>query len=159
MTPDGTFLGRSGGEGLGYGLPASLGAALAGARDPDGAATPVVVDIQADGDLLYTSSALWTAASSNLPLLIVVHNNGTYGKDELHQVEVGATRGRPGDRTHIGIRIDRPRVDFAMLARAQGIEALGPISTTADLEAALEHGVQVVRKERRPILLDVVCSS
>src|SRR5206468_1486171 len=76
----GCFLGRSGGEGLGYGAGASIGAALA-CRDND----TLIVDLQSDGDLLYTPSALWTAAHYRLPILFVVENNRTYGKDRLHQ--------------------------------------------------------------------------
>lgn len=150
----GAFLGRSGGEGLGYGLPASLGAALA-CRDTE----TLVIDLQADGDLMYTSSALWTAAHYRLPLLIVMHDNGTYAKDELHQLETARLRGRSTAHSHVGIRLDAPRIDFALLARAQGVEGIGPVDEPIAAARALEQAVRTVREERRPVLVDVRCSA
>jgi benzoylformate decarboxylase/acetolactate synthase-1/2/3 large subunit len=144
-----TFLGRPGGEGLGYGLPASLGAALA---QP----ARLVVDLQADGDLMYVPEALWTAAHHELPLLIVVHNNRTYGKDELHQAEVARTRGRPNAPPPRGIRLEHPEIDFAGLARAQGVTGIGPVTDPGEVEAALTAAVRQVRDERSPVLVDVV---
>lgn len=152
--PAGAFLGRSGGEGLGYGLPASLGAALA-CRDTE----TLVVDLQADGDLMYTSSALWTAAHYRLPLLVVMHDNGTYGKDELHQLEMARLRGRSNARSHVGIRLDDPHIDFALLARAQGVQGFGPVDEPNAAARVLEQAVRVVREERRPVLVDIRCSA
>jgi benzoylformate decarboxylase/acetolactate synthase-1/2/3 large subunit len=153
MRDESSYLGRSGGEGLGYGLPASLGAALA-QRDSG----RLVVDVQADGDLMYTPEALWTAAHHELPLLIVVHNNRTYGKDELHQAEVARTRGRDDAVPPRGIRLESPDIDFAGLARAQGVEGVGPIEDPTALEGALRDAVRTVADERRPVLVDVVCA-
>jgi benzoylformate decarboxylase/acetolactate synthase-1/2/3 large subunit len=147
-----SYLGRSGGEGLGYGLPASLGAALA-----QYGSDVLVVDIQPDGDLLYTPGALWTAAHHRLPLLIVVYNNRTYGKDELHQSEIAHARGRTLDKVPIGIHIDHPAVDFAGLARAQGVEGIGPIEDPEALPGILRQAAETVRNERRPVLIDVIC--
>jgi benzoylformate decarboxylase/acetolactate synthase-1/2/3 large subunit len=153
MRDESSYLGRSGGEGLGYGLPASVGAALA-QRDSG----RLVVDLQADGDLMYVPEALWTAAHHELPLLIVVHNNRTYGKDELHQAEVAKTRGRHDAPPPRGIRIDAPAIDFAGLARAQGVAAIGPVEDPAELESVLREAARQVREERRPVLVDVVCA-
>jgi benzoylformate decarboxylase/acetolactate synthase-1/2/3 large subunit len=153
MRDEGSYLGRSGGEGLGYGLPASLGAALA-QRDSG----RLVVDVQADGDLMYTPEALWTAAHHELPLLIVVHNNRTYGKDELHQAEVARARGRDDEEPPRGIRLESPDIDFAGLARAQGVHAIGPVEEPDGLDAALREAVGIVVAQRRPVLVDVVCA-
>ncbi len=147
-----SYLGRSGGEGLGYGLPASLGAALA-QRDSD----ILVVDIQADGDFLYTPEALWTAAHHHLPLLIVVHNNRSYGKDEIHQTEMARIRGRSIDKVGIGIHIDHPAIDFAALAEAQGVQGIGPVEDPVILLETLQNAAQIVRTDRRPLLVDVIC--
>jgi benzoylformate decarboxylase/acetolactate synthase-1/2/3 large subunit len=152
MRDESSYLGRSGGEGLGYALPASLGAALA-QRD----SARLVVDIQPDGDLMYVPEALWTAAHHELPLLIVVHNNRTYGKDELHQAEVARTRGRADAPPPRGIRIESPAIDFAKLAQAQGVTAIGPVEDPARLPEALAAAVRTVRDDRRPVLVDVVC--
>jgi thiamine pyrophosphate-dependent acetolactate synthase large subunit-like protein len=153
MRDEDSYLGRSGGEGLGYGLPASLGAAIAQRHTGR-----LVVDIQADGDLMYTPEALWTAAHHELPLLIVVHNNRTYGKDELHQAEVARARGRVDESPPRGIRLESPDIDFAGLARAQGVHAVGPVEDPGELDAALRDAAGIVATERRPVLIDVLCS-
>src|SRR5262249_4926392 len=64
------WLGGSGGYGVGYGAPASVGAALAN-RDLG----RFSVNIQADGDLMYAPGVLWTAARHNIPQLAVMFNN------------------------------------------------------------------------------------
>lgn len=148
------YLGRSGGEGLGYGLPASIGAALAG-LDSD----RLVVDLQADGDLLYTASALWTAAHDEIPLLVVVHNNRSYGKDELHQREMAALRQRSDGVVPIGIALRGPDIDFAALARAHGVEGIGPVEQPDQVREVLRKAATTVRRERRPVLVDVICGS
>ncbi|MEY3427817.1 MAG: Acetolactate synthase [Pseudomonadota bacterium] len=65
------MLGGSGGQGVGYGLPASVGAALA-----NKALGRITVNFQPDGDLLYAPGALWTAAHHKIPLLMVMHHGG-----------------------------------------------------------------------------------
>src|ERR1043166_8381149 len=58
------FIGGSGGAGVGYGLPAAVGAALA-----NRAAGRLSVNIQGDGDMMYAPGALWTAVHHQIPLL------------------------------------------------------------------------------------------
>jgi len=145
----GCFLGQSGGAGLGYGVGASIGAALAAGDDG------VVVDLQTDGDLLYTASALWTAARERIPLLIVVENNRTYGKDRLHQATVAQARRRGQDLIHLGIDIDDPPIDLARLAEAQGVEGIGPVTDPDELRPVLERAMRGVC-EGRPVLVDVI---
>jgi thiamine pyrophosphate-dependent acetolactate synthase large subunit-like protein len=146
----GCHLGQSGGAGLGYGLGASIGAAVA-----DRGSGRLVVDLQSDGDLLYTPSALWTAANLRLPLLVVVDNNRAYGKDRLHQATVARTRGRGLDDIGVGIDIDDPPVDLAKLAESQGVEGFGPVTDPGALGPVLERAVRSAG-EGRPVLVDVV---
>jgi len=148
------YLGRSGGGGIGYGLGASMGAALAAADER------LVVNLQPDGDALATASALWTAAHHRIPVLMVMVNNRMYAQERLHQSTVARMRGRgPAQGSSIGVAIDGPPVDFAMLARAQGVEAWGPVEREEQLGPALREAVKVVREERRPALVDVVVGS
>src|SRR5262249_54730133 len=56
------WLGRSGASGLGYGLPASVGAAHA-----NKALGRFSVSIQGDGDMMYAPGAVWTAAHHEIP--------------------------------------------------------------------------------------------
>jgi len=143
--------GGSGGAGLGYGLPAALGVALA-----HRGSGKVCVNLQSDGDLLYVISALYTAAHHRLPLLTVTFNNRTYGNDEEHQASVAKTRGRPVENKVVGIRIDDPPPDFARLAQGFGVHAEGPIARLDAVGPALRRALRVVKDERRPALVDVL---
>ena len=143
--------GGSGGAGLGYGLPAALGVALA-----HRGSGKVCVNLQADGDLLYVVSALYTAAHHRLPLLTVMFNNRTYGNDETHQEAVAKARGRPIEQKVVGIRIDDPAPDFARLAQGFGVWAEGPIDTADAVGPALRRALRVVKDEGRPALVDVI---
>jgi thiamine pyrophosphate-dependent acetolactate synthase large subunit-like protein len=145
------ILGKYKGGGLGYGLPASLGAALALKG-----AGKLCVDLQPDGDLLFTISALWTAAHYKIPLLIVVCSNRSYYNDEEHQERMAQARGRPVENKVVGIRIEDPAVDFAANARSYGVWSVGPITEPKDLRKALSDALKVV-KEGKPALVDVVC--
>ena len=144
------FIGGSGGAGVGYMAPASLGAALA--NRPHGRLT---VTIQPDGDLLYAPGILWTAAHHRIPLLTVMHNNRAYHQELMHLQRMANRHNRGIDRAHIGTTIDEPNVDFAKVAQGMGVFAEGPIENPADLAPALKRAIAVV-KRGEPALVDVV---
>jgi acetolactate synthase I/II/III large subunit len=143
--------GGSGGAGLGYGLPAALGVALA-----HRGSGKLCVNLQADGDLLYVVSGFYTAAHHRLPLLTVMFNNRTYGNDEEHQEVVAKARGRPVENKVVGIRIDDPAPDFARIAQGFGVHAEGPIDAADAVGPALRRALRVVKDEGRPALVDVI---
>jgi len=145
------ILGKYKGGGLGYGLPASLGAALA-----HKGSGKFCVDLQPDGCLLFTVSSLWTAVHHKIPLLIVVCSNRSYYNDEEHQERVAEVRGRPVENKTSGISIEEPEVDFGAMARTYGCWGAGPITEPKDLIKTLREAVKVV-KEGKPALVDVVC--
>jgi acetolactate synthase-1/2/3 large subunit len=145
------MLGKFKGGGLGYGLPASLGATLAHKQSGK-----ICVDFQPDGDLLFTLSGLWTASHYNLPLLIIVFSNRSYYNDEEHQERMAQLRGRPVENKVHGIRIEQPEVDFATTARSFGIWSKGPITEPGEISQALGEAVKVV-KNGKPALVDFVC--
>ncbi len=144
------YLGARRGGGVGFGISHSLGAALAYGQ------TRLCIDLQPDGDLLYTPSALWTAAHHRIPLLIVMFNNRSYYNDEEHQILMAKARGRPVERAGIGLRMDAPPVDFAGLARSFGIYGEGPIEDPDALRPALERAVRHVKEAHTAALVDVV---
>jgi|ERR1043166_7482639 thiamine pyrophosphate-dependent acetolactate synthase large subunit-like protein len=144
------ILGKYKGGGLGYGLPASLGAALA-----HKGSGKFCVDIQPDGCLLFTISSLWTAAHYEIPLLIVVNSNRSYYNDEEHQERMAVLRKRPVENKTVGIRIEEPAVDFAANAKSYGVWSTGPVTEPKDLGKALRDAVKVV-KSGKPALVDVV---
>lgn len=109
------YLGRDGGEGLASGPGLAVGAALAlkgTGRLP--------VAVIGDGDFMMGASALWTAASQDLPLLVIVAANGVYGNDVVHQRRVAEARGRPLENIWVGQRLDGPRIAISDLARSIG---------------------------------------
>jgi acetolactate synthase I/II/III large subunit len=144
------YIGAQGGYGIGYGAPASVGAALANRKYGR-----LSVNIQCDGDLMYAPGILWTAAHHRIPLLTVMHNNCAYHQ-EVMQVQIMADRHSRGiDRATIGTAISDPNIDYAKLAQSMGIYAEGPISNPKELGPALTRAIQVV-KRGEPALLDVL---
>jgi thiamine pyrophosphate-dependent acetolactate synthase large subunit-like protein len=148
------YIGDSGGAGQGYGMGASIGAALAHREHGR-----LALNIQGDGDLMYGPGALWTAVHHQIPLLTIVHNNRAYHQEVMHVQRVGLWRDRGvvdgADRAHIGTKIEAPFVDYATLAKSMGMAGIGPISNPADLPAALKRAVSIV-KAGEPVLVDVL---
>ena len=147
------WIGRSGGYGVGYGAPASVGAALAN-RD----AGRFSVNIQADGDLMYAPGVLWTAAKHKIPQLAVMHNNRGYHQEVMHVQRMANFRNRKSnngpDAGPVGTRIENPDLDYRKLAESMGWWAKGPIKNPAELGPALREAVKVVLAGQ-PALLDV----
>jgi acetolactate synthase-1/2/3 large subunit len=104
---------------MGYGVPAAIGAKrLAPAR--------TVVAFAGDGDFLMTGQEFATAVQYDLPVVIVIADNGMYGTIRMHQ-----ERHYPG--RVIATELRNP--DFAALARAYG--GFGAtVEKTADFAAA-----------------------
>jgi len=147
------WIGRSGGYGVGYGAPASVGAALAN-RDLG----RISVNIQADGDLMYAPGVLWTAAKHKIPQLAVMHNNRGYHQEVMHVQRLANFRNRPsnygGGMGPVGTRIESPDIEYHKLAEAMGWWAKGPIKDPAQLGPALREAVKVVQAGQ-PALLNV----
>ena len=145
------YLGGSGGSGVGYGLSAAIGAALAYRGSEK-----VCVDIQPDGDLLMTASALYSAAHHKIPLLIVMHNNQSFYNSEEHNFKIAQFRSRPVEGAAIGTHVDNPPVDFKKVAEGFGVYAAGPIRRAEDLRPAIEKALAVVKNQKLPALVDVI---
>ena len=147
------WLGRSGGYGVGYGAPASVGAALAN-RDLG----RFSVSIQGDGDLMYAPGVLWTAARHKIPLLSVMHNNRGYHQEVMHVQRLANFRNRVAylgnDMAPLGTSIQNPDIEYHKLAESMGWWAKGPIKDPADLGPAIKEAVAVV-KSGQPALLNV----
>jgi acetolactate synthase I/II/III large subunit len=144
------WIGSSGGAGLGYNAPASLGAALANRRHGR-----LSVAIQGDGDLMYAPGTLWTAAHHRIPILYVMHNNRAYHQEYMYLQAMANRLARGITKASIGTTLTDPAIDFATVARGFGVHAEGPISDPADLGPALQRAVAVV-KRGEPALVDVL---
>jgi benzoylformate decarboxylase len=130
--PRGLFFPAAGG--LGFGLPAAVGVALA---DP---ARPVVA-VLGDGAFQYGVQGVWTAVQHRLPVTFVVLRNGTYGALSSFVGQLGVT-GVPG--------LDLPGLDAAATAAGYGLPARAV--TTPD-ELAEEFAA--VGKAEGPRLVEV----
>jgi acetolactate synthase I/II/III large subunit len=142
--------GGPGASGVGYGLPAAVGAALAN-RDRG----RLSVNFQPDGDFLYAPGVLWTAAHHRIPLLTLIHNNGGYHQEKMHLQLMANRHDRGIDRAGIGTTLRNPNFDFAKMAQSMGVFAEGPISDPKELAGAIRRALSVVRSGA-PALLDIV---
>ncbi len=135
-----SFFGMRGG-GIGWGLPAAIGAKIALPDRP-------LVALIGDGSALYTIQGLWTAARENLRMVFVIINNYSY---RILKQRTNAMKGLAAQTdSYVGMDLDRPRVDFVSVARGLGLTAhrATSLSEMRDmLEAALAHD--------GPTLLDV----
>jgi benzoylformate decarboxylase len=122
---------------LGWGLPAALGVQLGRPDDQ-------VISLISDGSLLFAPQALWTAARYNIPITVVVANNG--GFKSLRQ-ELRAYNGT--DAADTATSLTRPEIDIAGLATSFGVQTTVVRSTHA-LADALR-----TRRREGPVLLDV----
>ncbi|MBN9888288.1 thiamine pyrophosphate-binding protein [Salipiger abyssi] len=142
------FLGSDGGAGIGSGPGMLIGAALA-LKDSD----RLPVAVLGDGDFMMAASAFWTAAHYGTPFLAVVSNNRSFYNDEVHQERVAVARNRPVENKWIGQRIGDPDIDIAGVARAQGCEGIGPVTTAGELVEAVRKGIAMVQ-EGKSVVID-----
>lgn len=141
------FLGYDGGGGIGSGPGMLIGAALA-LKDSD----RLPVAVLGDGDFMMAASAFWTAAHYGTPFLAVVSNNQSFYNDEVHQERVAVERNRPVENKWIGQRIGDPDIDIAAVARAQGCEGIGPVSTAGELVEAVRKGIEMVKAGKSVVI-------
>jgi acetolactate synthase-1/2/3 large subunit len=142
--------GASGGGGVGYTLPASLGAALAN-KDKG----RLTVAIGGDGDFMFVPGTLWTAAHHKIPLLYIVHNNRAYHQEYMYLQAMAARHGRGITTADIGTTLKDPFIDYATIAKGFGVYGEGPINDPNELAPALKRAIAMV-KSGQPALLDVV---
>lgn len=138
-----TYAGNKGG-GIGLGIPAAIGVALA--RDDR---TSVVYT--GDGSAMYTIQALWTAAQLELKLVVIVCNNHGYS---ILKAGMAAEGSEPQPEGEPEFDIARPHLDLCQLAEGMGVTAVRP-STAQDLAAELESAL----RRDGPTLLDVAVVS
>ncbi len=145
-----SYLGGQGAGGMGYGAPASVGAALAAKSR-----NRIVINIQCDGDLNYAPGVLWTAVHHKLPLLTIMHNNRAWHQELMFVEYMCGVRGRGTDRGHIGTSLRDPFIDYAKMAAGYGMASEGPISDPAKLAGAFKRGLDSA-KRGEPYLIDVI---
>jgi benzoylformate decarboxylase len=127
---------RASSGGLGYGMPAAVGAQLARPSAP-------VLAVVGDGSAMYAPQALWTAVREQLPIKVVILNNGGYSILKNFNQDFFSHLGTaPG--------LDLFDLDLPALARSMGVTAAS-VSAREDLEKALE----ALFSSRTAYLLDI----
>ena len=144
------FIGGSGGEGVGYGAPAAVGAALANKKHGR-----VTINIQNDGDLNYAPGVLWTAVHHNIPMLTVMNNNRGYHQEVMFVTTMAARANRDVSRAGIGTKLIEPNINYASMAKTYGMEGVGPIEHPRDVGPAFKRAIEIV-KRGEPVLVDTV---
>jgi acetolactate synthase I/II/III large subunit len=146
----GTYFGTSPAGGLGWGLPAALGAKLA-------APERLVVATLGDGAYVFANPTAchWVAAAQRLPILVVVFNNSAYGAVRNASLDMyGAGAAARGKGLLLADLAPSPA--FEMLVEASGGVGLR-VEKPAELPAALARAVDVVTREQRQALVNVIC--
>ncbi|HEX3210168.1 MAG TPA: thiamine pyrophosphate-dependent enzyme [Geminicoccaceae bacterium] len=132
-----SYFGNASG-GIGWGIAAAVGVQLAqpGRR---------VIAIIGDGSAMYSIQALWSAANQKLPVIFLLCDNGGY------RIIKQRLKAFHGNDTFIGMDFKDPAIDFAGLARAQGVQA-----HRIEAGAAFETAFEAALAGSEPVLLDVV---
>jgi len=147
----GTFFAVSAAGGLGWGFGAALGAKLA-LKDQ------LVVATLGDGAYIFCNPTAchWVAAAQKLPLLVVIYNNSLWGAVK------GSTLGIYGAgaaaRAQGKILADlTPSPAFEMLVEASGGAGFR-VETPGELPGVLRRAIEVVTKEKRQALVNVIAA-
>ena len=138
--PSTFFISASGG--LGFGLPAAVGLALA---ERDTRRNRRVIAVIGDGSAEYSIQALWTAAQHDLPVVFLILRNGGYAILRAFETFVHA-RGVPG--------LDLPGLDFVRQA-----EGFGCAGRRIAEPGELEDGLRDALRNDRPTVLEVALKS
>ncbi|MBU2531408.1 MAG: thiamine pyrophosphate-binding protein [Alphaproteobacteria bacterium] len=126
--------------GIGWGLPASIGVAIAQAPRP-------VCCFSGDGSAMYSIQSLWTAANMKLPITFVIANNGGYRiiKQRLLAFH--------GNAQFVGMDFNDPYIDFSMLAQSLGVPAQR-IVEPGELRGALEQSFATPGPKLLEVMVD-----
>ncbi len=139
---------RSGGGSLGFGVGAAIGAKIAVGRE-----RPVVLNL-GDGALGYSAAGFWTMARYNTAVLTIVSNNESYQIVRHNWAKDMPDSKMIRDGKYPGLWLSAPAVDYVALARSQGVDGEA-VSSPKDLEPALRRGLDKIKGENRPYLIDV----
>ena len=138
MTRSETFYTMASG-GLGFGLPAAVGVALArpGAR---------VIALVGDGSAMYSIQALWSAVQLKLAMTFVIVNNRRYAALQEFAPSFGFAPGALLEGT------DLRGLDFVALARGMGVVD----AVRVERPEALQSALQAALRSPAPSLVEIV---
>ena len=124
--------------GLGYGIAAAVGVAMAQTRRK-------IIAIIGDGSAMYSIQALWTAAQLGLNITFIILNNRRYAA----MVRFGGVLGFPVDANLPGT--DIPGLDFVAIAQGHGCPG-ARVEDSAELSSAMSTALAT----EGPVLIEIV---
>ena len=128
-----TLLGPTSGS-MGYGVPAAVAAQIANPGR-------MVISFAGDGCFLMNGQEFATAVMYDLPIIIMVVNNGLYGTIKMYQASTYPDR-------YAATSLSNP--DFAALARAYGGHG-ETVTTTDEFQPAFERA----RASGKPAIIEI----
>jgi acetolactate synthase I/II/III large subunit len=146
----GSYFGLSPAGGLGWGFGAALGAKLA-------APERLVVATLGDGAYVFANPTAchWVSAVEELPILVVVFNNGLYGavRNATLDLYKNGVAARDGARMLADLG---PSPAYEKLVEASGGLGLR-VEKPEELLPALQRAAAAVTREKRQALVNVIC--
>jgi len=129
-----TFISSGGLGAMGYGLPAAIGAKV-------GCPEKTVIDIAGDGSLMMSCQQLATAVDEEIPIKVMVLNNGYLGMVRQWQ-EIFYNK-------RYSYTLMKTKTDFVKLAEAMGAVGIR-VTEKDDVRDAIEEALKI----DRPVLID-----
>ena len=129
---------------LGWGVAAGIGAKI-------GRPDRQVVALVGDGSLQFGIQALWSAVRYDVPLAVVVYNNGGYQATRKFLHLYGGRAAATGK--YVGANLQGPDIDNVSLCKGYGVEA-ERVDDPAKLDGALDRCFEATANGR-PYLVDV----
>jgi acetolactate synthase-1/2/3 large subunit len=130
------------GGSIGYGMPCSIGAAIACPDRP-------VINLQADGSAMYTVQALWTQAKQALNVTTLICSNRRYNILKMEMERAGIKSIGPNAKALIDI--ENPPVNWTKMAEAMGVSAVSVCTGEA-----LAKEIQGALSGKGPYLIEMV---
>jgi len=129
---------------LGWGVAAAIGTKI-------GNPNREVWCLTGDGSFNFGCQGLWSAARYEVPIGVVIFNNGQYQANRQNQNLYGGRIYETG--RYVGVNLGHPDIDHVKLAGGYGVEG-ERVDEPGDLRAALSRCKQAM-SEGRPYLVDV----
>jgi acetolactate synthase-1/2/3 large subunit len=137
--------------GLGWAMPAALGAQL---MRPG----KLTIAAMGDGSYMFANPVAChqIAEALGLPILTIIKNNAMWNAVRRSVVN-GYPDGAAAQSNRVPLTSLEPLPDFVAVAKASRAHA-ERIEDGSDLPAALARAVEVIRTEKRQVLLDLRCA-
>ncbi|WP_397474005.1 thiamine pyrophosphate-requiring protein [Pusillimonas sp.] len=151
LTKAGTFFSAGISGALGWTVAAAIGVQMA-------ALDKTVIAVVGDGSYIFGNpvSCHYLAQAEQLPIITIVVNNAGYAAVS-RAVESVYPNGLAAKTSDIPLASFHPQPSYEGVASACGAYA-ERVETRQQLHDSLTHAIQIARRERRQVLLNVICN-